>query len=128
MEAHEFTCPWTGKRIRQGVSYDLDHIIPIAVYPTNEMWNLIPADPYFNEHKKRDRLPSPAKLERANTHFVSAYKNYSFQEDLSRALQEDVNYRFLNVDTKSVYFPNHLANAVTNFVKQIGYSRNIAQF
>ena len=37
MEGTEFTCPWTEKRITQGTAYDLDHTLPIAVYPTNEL-------------------------------------------------------------------------------------------
>ena len=49
MEDAEFTCPWTEKPIRQGVAYDLDHILPIAVYPTNELWNLVRANAYSND-------------------------------------------------------------------------------
>jgi len=48
MDGEEFVCPWTKKRITQTVKYDLDHILPISLYPTNELWNLVPADPNFN--------------------------------------------------------------------------------
>ena len=128
MEAYEFSCPWTGKRIKQGVSYDLDHIIPLAVYPTNEMWNLVPANPYFNSHRKRDRLPSSQKLQQAYPHLVITYKTYGYQAELSRALREDVRGRFLNIDTKSTQFPDLVTEAVSNLVEQIGASRNIARF
>jgi len=128
MEAYEFSCPWTGKKIKQGVSYDLDHIIPLAVYPTNEIWNLVPSDPYFNSHRKRDRLPSSQKLQQAHPHLVTTYKTYGYQEELSHTLKEDVRGRFLNIDTKSTQFPNLVTEAVSNFVEQIGASRNIARF
>jgi hypothetical protein len=128
MEAYEFSCPWTEKRIKHGVSYDLDHIIPLAIYPTNEMWNLVPSDPKFNSHRKRDRLPSSTKLEKAFPHLVTTYKTYGYQEELSHTLKEDVCGRFLNIDTKSMQFPNLVTKAVTNFVEQIGASRNIARF
>jgi hypothetical protein len=128
MEAYEFACPWTGKRIKQGVSYDLDHIIPLAVYPTNEMWNLVPADPDFNSHRKRDRLPSYQKLQQAYPHLVTTYQTYGHQTELSQALKEDARSRFLNIDTKSTQFPDLVTEAVSNFVEQIGASRNIARF
>lgn len=128
MEAYEFSCPWTEKRIKQGVSYDLDHIIPLAVYPTNEMWNLVPSDPNFNSYRKRDRLPSSQKLQKAYPHLKTTYQTYSYQKELSDALRDDVRGRFLNIDTKSIQFPNLVTEAVTNFVEQIGESRNIARF
>lgn len=61
MEECEFVCPWTERHITYGVPYDLDHLVPVSVYPINELWNLVPADPVFNSHKKRDRLPSPER-------------------------------------------------------------------
>ena len=128
MEDHEFSCPWTGRRIRQNISYDLDHIIPLSVYPTNEMWNLVPSDPYFNSHIKRDRLPSNLKLEQAYPRLVTTYKNYNSQKELSHALQEDVSRRFLDIDAKNPRFPDLVTKAVSNFVEQIGMSRNIARF
>jgi HNH endonuclease len=61
MEGNEFICPWTEKRITQGVEYDLDHLLPVSVYPINELWNLLPSDPNFNRNMKRDRLPSDSQ-------------------------------------------------------------------
>ncbi|WP_425387991.1 hypothetical protein [Deinococcus marmoris] len=26
----------------------MDHIIPVSTYPINELWNLVPAEPFFN--------------------------------------------------------------------------------
>ena len=68
MEGAAFTCPWTERRLTQGIAYDLDHILPIAVYPTNELWNLVPSDPKFNSHQKRDLLPTAKRLAIARPH------------------------------------------------------------
>jgi hypothetical protein len=58
MEDRFFECPWTGKPLRHAVDYDLDHQLPVSVYPINELWNLAPTDRRFNQHVKRDRLPT----------------------------------------------------------------------
>jgi HNH endonuclease len=54
LEGKTFVCPWTGKQLTPR-KYAMDHIVPIAVYPTNELWNLVPSDHYFNLHTKRAR-------------------------------------------------------------------------
>jgi predicted house-cleaning noncanonical NTP pyrophosphatase (MazG superfamily) len=58
MEGRVFECPWTGKSLRRAIDYDLDHLLPVSVYPINELWNLAPTDRRFNQHVKRDRLPT----------------------------------------------------------------------
>jgi hypothetical protein len=30
-----FTCPWTQKLLTQPQHYDLDHLVPLALYPIN---------------------------------------------------------------------------------------------
>ena len=128
MENYQFICPWTGKKIQQGVSYNIDHIIPIAVYPTNELWNLVPVDPYFNSNRKRNKLPSPEILSRARASLVHTYQNYDSHENLSSVLQEDVSYRFLDLNVNGAQFPDHLSRAVSIFTQQIAQSRNISLF
>ncbi|MDZ7802337.1 MAG: hypothetical protein U5K81_16280 [Trueperaceae bacterium] len=66
-EGHAFTCPWTGRRLTPA-RYQLDHVVPVAVHPFHELWNLVPADPHFNMHRKRDRLPGAAALAGATPH------------------------------------------------------------
>jgi hypothetical protein len=48
-------CIYTGKRLETG-EYDVEHFIPFQFVAHDLMWNLIPADPSFNSHK-RDKLP-----------------------------------------------------------------------
>lgn len=48
LEGQTFVCLWTGRRLGPGVPYAVDHLVPVALYPIHELWNLVPADPNFN--------------------------------------------------------------------------------
>ena len=126
MEGHEFICPWTERRITHNKAYDLDHLVPVSVYPINELWNLVPADPDFNSHTKRDKLPSPDKLVRAGPHLTLAYTNYIALEPLAHALEEDVAVRFSRVMPDDL--PHTLTEAVTDFIASVADTRNLARF
>jgi hypothetical protein len=127
MEGTEFTCPWTEKRIGQGVAYDLDHILPIAVYPTNELWNLVLSDPAFNSHKKRDRLPGVERLAPARPYLEQTYANYGESSELISVLTEDVELRFARVQP-GLAFPESVAHAVTDLVEEVAEAHNLARF
>ncbi len=126
MEGLEFICPWTEKRIHRGVAYDMDHLLPVSVYPINELWNLIPADPKYNSHVKRGKLPSHEKLHRAKPHLELAYAHYEVSKSLSKALHEDVVIRFAMIQHNS--FPQGVAEAVVNLIERVAESRNLARF
>jgi hypothetical protein len=128
MEGEEFNCPWTEKKIRQGVPYDLDHLVPLAVYPTNELWNLVPSDPTFNMHRKRDRLPTSERLHKAEPYLVLAYEKYNLAPALRQALHEDVMVRFSAVPPSAPDFPQVVAASVVDLLDQLGQSRNLARF
>lgn len=128
MEGTEFDCPWTHKRISSATRYDLDHLLPVSLYPINELWNLVPADPDFNSHTKRDRLPSQAKLRQAQPSLELAYRNYSKSGSLSLALQEDVAVRFSSVFGDAACFPGVLSAAVVDLIDVFAESRNLARF
>ncbi len=126
MQGKEFICPWTEKRIKQGTQYNLDHLLPVSLYPINELWNLAPADPKFNSHKKRDRLPTIDKLQKARPHLIGTYNNYINSEHLWSALQEDVSVRFANVSNGN--YSILLADAVIRLINIIAESRNVQRF
>src|SRR5690606_27416927 len=52
-------CVWTGRRLS---NYDIDHLIPFAVWKNNDLWNLLPSDSRIN-NQKRDKIPSPEFIE-----------------------------------------------------------------
>jgi hypothetical protein len=95
------------------------------VIPINELWNLLPADPKFNSHQKRDRLPSFTRLQTAQPYLELAYQHYGSSSLLSIALQEDIVIRFSNSGSM---IPKTLAIAVVNLLETIASSRNLARF
>jgi SAM-dependent methyltransferase len=52
-------CLWSGRKLRD--QFEVDHCLPFAAWPCNDLWNLFPAHPSVN-HKKGDRLPSAESL------------------------------------------------------------------
>lgn len=53
-------CVWSGRRLRE-TSFDIDHCIPWAAWPCDDLWNLLPSAPAVNQQKS-DRLPSAEAL------------------------------------------------------------------
>jgi len=45
------------------MGFDIDHVIPFALWHNNDTWNLLPADPKIN-NSKRDKLPERSLLEK----------------------------------------------------------------
>ncbi|QYJ92067.1 methyltransferase domain-containing protein [Shewanella spartinae] len=53
---------WSGKDISK--NYHIDHCIPFAHWPNNNLWNLLPSSVAENLRKK-DRVPSAAQLQQS---------------------------------------------------------------
>jgi len=128
MEGHEFVCLWTQKRIGVQTSYDMDHLVPVSIYPINEMWNLVPTDGYFNQHRKRDRLPTLKRLETARPILVQTYATYITAQPIAAALFEDARLRFSGLEPQATTFASELALATVAFMQRLAESRNIARF
>lgn len=108
-------------------NYDLDHIVPLSVYPTNELWNLVPSDRAHNQHKKRDLLPSTDRLDRSKNYISLVYKNYMKSEPLLTTLNSDVYSRFGNIN---LFDPSEISitRVVLRFVDLIATARNLARY
>jgi len=128
MEGQEFVCPWTDNRIVEGVAYDLDHLLPVSIYPINELWNLLPSNPGFNRHVKRDRLPSSERLIAARPRLERDYAGYGASAILAQTLQEDVRIRFSTVRATSAGFSDAVAGVVVGLIEQVAESRNWERF
>lgn len=126
LEGNTFICPWTRREITQGIAYDLDHLVPVSVYPINELWNLLPADPKFNSQIKRDRLPTVERLQQAQPYFELAYRQYHASKSLAQVLQEDAAIRFSRLQHNT--FTKSLADAVADFIEQVAETRNLGRF
>jgi hypothetical protein len=122
-EGARFTCPWTGRPLGVG-DFQLDHVVPVSVVPFHELWNLVPADPGFNMHRKRARLPGPAALEAAVPRLASTYAAYGGSRELRRALRDDVALRFAHADAD----PPRVARSVAGLIESIATARNLARF
>ena len=57
-------CVWTGRLLSLS-DLDIDHCFPWAVWPCDDLWNLLPTHRVVNQRQKRDRLPSVGLLRTA---------------------------------------------------------------
>ncbi len=126
MEGHIFNCPWTGKILNQS-DYDLDHIVPVSVYPINEIWNIVPSDRNFNQHTKGNRLPGAERLSNAFPYLISTYKLYDSSKELAPILHQDATIRF-NGKVTAEQLPESLTACVAGFITTITNSRNLPIF
>lgn len=125
LEGVTFNCPWSYRTIDINSEYDLDHLVPVSVYPINEIWNLVPTHPPANKHK-RDKVPNLELLTRAKPYLALAYKNYQFKgTDLARALLDDSSGRFVNLGDQETNFVDNLVVSVVNLMNQVAESRNL---
>jgi SAM-dependent methyltransferase len=73
-------CVWTGKRLDK--VFDVDHCLPFAYWPNNDLWNLMPSDPKIN-NRKSGKLPAAQVLEAAEDRILSwweaAYRTPGFE-------------------------------------------------
>lgn len=60
-------CVWSGQRLDR--TFHVDHCLPFAAWPCNDLWNLLPAKPAINT-RKGDRLPSASGLMAARERIV----------------------------------------------------------
>ena len=123
-EGKTFVCPWSGKNLTVG-NYAIDHIIPVSVYPTNELWNLVPADEYFNAHVKRARMPTASRMALATLHLAQTYGLYMGSPALAQALSSDLRERFA---LSQFGKPEDIAEAVGGTTLAIADARSVARF
>lgn len=71
-------CTWTGSKLKS--SYHIDHILPFAHWPNNDLWNLIPCSAAVNG-KKKDKLPSQQKCEDAKQRIQNWWQNAWLEQD-----------------------------------------------
>ena len=65
MKNERVHCVWTGKRLRDE-TFDVDHCMPWAAWPCEDLWNLMPTHPSVNRNVIRHRLPAVEALERSH--------------------------------------------------------------
>jgi SAM-dependent methyltransferase len=83
-------CVWSAKSLKQ--SYDIDHSMPFARWPNNDLWNLLPTDSSVN-NQKSDRLPTEQKLKQAKERMQHWWQTAWLDEELLDT-QTDNHQRF----------------------------------
>ncbi|MBC8136406.1 MAG: hypothetical protein H8F28_11015 [Fibrella sp.] len=124
MEGNCFVCPWSLRKIDKIGDYALDHLIPIALYPINDLWNLLPSDHDYNSHVKRAKLPSQQRLITASRVFEDSYSIYSTSRVLGKTLVEDSERRFLSRPNT----PSTISAEVVKFIERISLWRSVETF
>jgi hypothetical protein len=127
-ESVYFSCPWTGIPITQPDHYDLDHLLPVAVYPINELWNLLPVNKQFNQRIKRDRIPDRAMLLACQGRVAAAYATYQQSAKLRVAMHEDAHLRFASLLPMGSGFADSLAHHAVEFIDSVASSRYATRF
>jgi SAM-dependent methyltransferase len=67
-DGYEIQSVWSGKKL--GDSYHMDHCVPFAHWPSNDLWNLLPSSAKENLNKG-DKVPSQATLTKARKRVLS---------------------------------------------------------
>ena len=65
-DGHAIRSVWSGHPL---TAYQVDHCLPFAYWPNNDLWNLLPASVKENGSKS-DRVPSRPRLHKAKTHIL----------------------------------------------------------
>jgi hypothetical protein len=99
----------------------------LAVYPVNELWNLLPVDREFNQRVKRDRVPSSARLQEAQPWLAAAYTGYSHSTKLAAAVREDAALRFASISGQPS-FAVALAHQAVTFIEGVAAARYVTRF
>lgn len=111
-------CVWSGKRL---TTYDIDHMIPFAVWKNNDLWNLLPAARKVN-NEKRDKIPSPLLIERRQD-LILNYWDIIFQNQQQRFKKEIQvallgNHDFSNWKAEGI---SQLKNRCTYLIENRGF-------
>lgn len=109
-------CVWSAKSLTD--KYDIDHSMPFARWPNNDLWNLLPTDCKIN-NQKSDRLPTEYKLleskERIQHWWKKAWLNDSaamnkqtktLSANASRANTLEINEQPMGYTISTPYFVN----------------------
>lgn len=68
----QHNCVWSNKSLKE--KYAIDHCMPFARWPNNDLWNLLPSDAMINGQKS-DRLPTETKMQLAKQRITHWWSN-----------------------------------------------------
>ena len=108
-DGHRIYCVWTGNFIRK--NFDVDHCMPYAAWPCNDLWNLLPSLPRVNR-SKGNCLPAPEALEQAKPRILEWWSSaYLGEPDLARRFEDEARSALPVVaSVKGIEPPENLEN------------------
>ncbi len=92
-------CIYTGTNLRNG-NYELDHFVPWNFVFHNQLWNLIPVNPYVKSLKGNE-LPALDLYLTPFSEFQKEALNHLIECDLKLDLIED-DYALINAEVKDI--------------------------
>lgn len=96
---------WSARNVAE---YEVDHVLPYAVYGNNDLWNLMPASRSEN-NAKRDALVSTDLLKQQR-HTIIGYWEY-MQEKTENRFDQEL-YKTFNIDPTSNSWKDSLHAAI----------------
>lgn len=82
LDTQSIHCVWTGKKLQAG-NMDIDHCLPWAVWPCDDLWNLMPSSKTVNR-SKRDYLPNNITIREAQDRIMTWWENAYRRETATR--------------------------------------------
>ncbi|MEP1448933.1 MAG: class I SAM-dependent methyltransferase [Paraglaciecola sp.] len=106
-------CVWSAKSLNK--QYDIDHSMPFARWPNNDLWNLLPTDCKIN-NQKSDRLPTEQKLKDAKERIQHWWQQAWLKpSDTNLAIQEQTaGYQVSRVNTADANTSTELEQKATH--------------
>jgi hypothetical protein len=77
-QSYKLNCVWTNKNLH-GTSYDVDHVIPFAIWGNNDLWNLLPTDSKVN-NSKTNKIPTGNLIEKQQKQILVYWQFYLQQK------------------------------------------------
>jgi len=87
-KGNQHNCVWTDKSLKH--QYAIDHCMPFARWPNNDLWNLLPSDVNANGQKS-DRLPTELKIKNAKQRITDWWQDAWLDNDIGNFEVEKVN-------------------------------------
>ncbi len=87
-KSEQIHCVWSAKSLQQ--KYDIDHSMPFARWPNNDLWNLLPTDSQIN-NQKSDRLPTEHKLKVSKDRIQHWWQTAWLNDNKSSAETDEIN-------------------------------------
>jgi len=105
--SNTFQCVWTEKSLNES-AYQVDHVIPFAVWGNNDLWNLLPTDSKVN-NDKTDKIPTSHLIEKQKNLIFGYWNLYLkhdpklFSHQMKHALGCEVTQSSQDWQTRAIY-------------------------